>query len=93
MSSVYLLRCQMGYLQIDTGYDRDYSAYRRGLDKAGIALGEVKILVLTQYDNTEYIYRFLKAGASGYVLKKAVGSDLVNAGTPSGTGIGARESR
>jgi DNA-binding NarL/FixJ family response regulator len=38
-----------------------------------------KILVLTQYDNTEYIYRFLKAGAVGYVLKKAVGSDLVAA--------------
>ena len=40
---------------------------------------ESKILVLTQYDNTEYIYRFLKAGAAGYLLKKAVGSDLVSA--------------
>ncbi len=38
-----------------------------------------KILVLTQYDDSEYIYRFLKAGAVGYVLKKAVGSDLVSA--------------
>jgi DNA-binding NarL/FixJ family response regulator len=38
-----------------------------------------KILVLTQYDNTEYIYRFLKAGAAGYVLKKAVGVELVAA--------------
>ena len=38
-----------------------------------------KILVLTQYDDSEYIYRFLKAGATGYVLKKAVGSDLVAA--------------
>ncbi|MFC1987558.1 response regulator [Chloroflexota bacterium] len=38
-----------------------------------------KILVLTQYDNTEYIYRFLKMGVAGYVLKKAVGSDLVSA--------------
>lgn len=38
-----------------------------------------KILVLTQYDDTEYIYRFLKAGVAGYVLKKAVGSDLVSA--------------
>lgn len=38
-----------------------------------------KVLVLTQYDDTEYIYRFLKAGAVGYVLKKAVGSDLVSA--------------
>ena len=40
---------------------------------------ESKVLVLTQYDNSEYIYRFLKAGASGYVLKKTVGSDLVSA--------------
>ncbi|MFC2021861.1 radical SAM protein [Chloroflexota bacterium] len=38
-----------------------------------------KVLVLTQYDDSEYIYRFLKAGAAGYVLKKAVGTDLVSA--------------
>jgi len=39
----------------------------------------VKILVLTQYDDKEYISRFLKAGVSGYLLKRAVGSDLVSA--------------
>ena len=39
----------------------------------------VKIIVLTQYDDREYISRFLKAGVSGYMLKKAVGSDLLNA--------------
>ncbi len=39
----------------------------------------VKILVLTQYDDKEYILRFLKAGVSGYLLKKAVGSDLISA--------------
>jgi DNA-binding NarL/FixJ family response regulator len=39
----------------------------------------IKILVLTQYDDKEYISRFLKAGVSGYLLKKAVGSDLVSA--------------
>lgn len=38
-----------------------------------------KVLVLTQYDNKEYIFRFLKAGAAGYVLKKAVGSELISA--------------
>lgn len=38
-----------------------------------------KILVLTQYDDKEYISRFLKAGVSGYLLKKAVGSDLITA--------------
>ncbi len=40
---------------------------------------EVKILVLTQYDNREYLYRFLKAGVSGYVLKRAAGTELVAA--------------
>ena len=39
----------------------------------------VKVIVLTQYDDREYISRFLKAGVSGYLLKKAVGSELVNA--------------
>ncbi len=40
---------------------------------------EIKIIVLTQYDDREYISRFLKAGVSGYLLKKAVGSELINA--------------
>ncbi len=40
---------------------------------------EIKILVLTQYEDREYIARFLKAGVSGYLLKKAVGSDLIAA--------------
>ena len=34
---------------------------------------QAKILVLTQYEDREYIRRFLKAGVSGYVLKKAAG--------------------
>jgi len=38
-----------------------------------------KILVLTQYEDKEYIKRFLRAGASGYMLKKAVGLDLITA--------------
>jgi two-component system response regulator NreC len=40
---------------------------------------EIKVLVLTQYEDREYISRFLKAGVSGYLLKKAVGSDLITA--------------
>lgn len=38
-----------------------------------------KIIVLTQYGEPEYVRRFLKAGVSGYVLKKAAGADLVAA--------------
>lgn len=40
---------------------------------------DVKVLVITQYDNKEYIYRFLKAGVSGYVLKKAASTELISA--------------
>ncbi|MBI4824623.1 MAG: response regulator transcription factor [Nitrospirae bacterium] len=40
---------------------------------------DIKILVLSQYDDKEYVSRFLKAGVSGYILKRAVGSDLITA--------------
>ena len=37
---------------------------------------DVKILVLTQYEDREYIRRFLQAGVSGYILKKSAGTEL-----------------
>lgn len=40
---------------------------------------ELKILILTQHDNREYLYRFLRAGVSGYVLKRAAGTELAAA--------------
>jgi two-component system, NarL family, response regulator NreC len=40
---------------------------------------ETKILILTQYSNKEYVLPLLRAGASGYVLKQAVDTDLVTA--------------
>lgn len=43
------------------------------------AVPHTKVLVLTQYDNKEYVHRFLKAGAVGYVLKKAAGAELAGA--------------
>lgn len=40
---------------------------------------QVRILILTQYDNREYVLPLLRAGASGYVLKQAADTDLVRA--------------
>lgn len=37
---------------------------------------DVRVLVLTQYEDPEYVRRFLKAGVSGYVLKRSAGSEL-----------------
>lgn len=40
---------------------------------------ESRVLILTQYDNREYVIPILKAGATGYVLKQAAATDLVAA--------------
>jgi len=40
---------------------------------------ETKILVLTQYEDREYVTRFLKVGAAGYVLKNSAGAELASA--------------
>ena len=42
-------------------------------------LPNIRVLVLTQYDNKEYVLRFLRAGAAGYVVKKAVATELLSA--------------
>ncbi|MBU2534921.1 MAG: response regulator transcription factor [Chloroflexota bacterium] len=40
---------------------------------------KVKVIILTQHDNKEYILSTIKVGAAGYIPKKALGSDLVSA--------------
>ncbi len=40
---------------------------------------EVRVLVLTAYDEDQYIFSLLQAGASGYLLKSAPVSELVKA--------------
>lgn len=39
----------------------------------------LRILMLTMYDNEQYFFEALKAGASGYVLKSVADRDLVEA--------------
>jgi two-component system response regulator NreC len=38
---------------------------------------EVQVLALTMHDNEEYLFQILKAGGSGYVVKKAAVSELI----------------
>ena len=42
-------------------------------------LPKVKVIILTQYDNKEYILSAIKSGFPGYVPKRALGSELVSA--------------
>ncbi len=39
----------------------------------------IKIIILTQYENREYIRRALRIGARGYLLKRSVAEDLKDA--------------
>ena len=60
MSHVYLLPCEGGYLQIDTGYQHDYPIYLKGLTKAGIALESMRYLLLTHHhdDHAGFLNEF-----------------------------------
>jgi DNA-binding NarL/FixJ family response regulator len=40
---------------------------------------DVRILMLSMYDNEQYLFESLKAGASGYVLKSVADRDLLEA--------------
>jgi DNA-binding NarL/FixJ family response regulator len=40
---------------------------------------DCRVLVLTQYDEREYILSILKAGADGYILKRSASAELVRA--------------
>lgn len=40
---------------------------------------KVKILLLTQHDNREYILSGIKAGGDGYIPKKAMGKEFISA--------------
>jgi DNA-binding NarL/FixJ family response regulator len=40
---------------------------------------DIKILILSQYDDAEYVRRLINAGISGYILKHALVTELVSA--------------
>lgn len=47
--------------------------------RAKEAWPEVNVLALTMHEDENYVFQLLKAGASGYVLKRAAAQDLVQA--------------
>lgn len=49
MSTIYLLPCRGGYLQVDGAYEHDYPVYRRCLAGMGIDIHAIKFLLLTHH--------------------------------------------
>jgi glyoxylase-like metal-dependent hydrolase (beta-lactamase superfamily II) len=62
MSHIYLIPCQGGYLQVDTGYEHDYPLYRRNLAKAGIPIESIRYLLLTHHhdDHVGFLNEFTR---------------------------------
>ncbi|WP_433733561.1 response regulator [Nocardia sp. CA-129566] len=50
-----------------------------GVEAAGILRARTKVLMLTTFDDDDYIVRALRAGASGYLLKDLPAADLAQA--------------
>ncbi len=40
---------------------------------------ETRVLILSQYEDAQYVIPLLRAGAAGYILKDALGTDLLSA--------------
>jgi len=53
-----------------------------GIDAAGViqeAIPETGIVILSIHSDLEHIFRSLKAGAQGYVIKESAGSEVISA--------------
>jgi glyoxylase-like metal-dependent hydrolase (beta-lactamase superfamily II) len=48
-TNCYLLKCAEGYLLLDTGFPNSYPIFLRELEKSGIALSQIKYLLLTHH--------------------------------------------
>lgn len=71
------LRCRPTLVLMDVGM-REVN----GIELAARLLADhpgLRVLMLSMYDNPEYVQRALQAGASGYVLKDAPASEIVSA--------------
>lgn len=71
------LRCRPTLVLMDVGM-RELN----GIALAGRLLADhpgLRVLMLSMYDNPEYVQRALQTGASGYVLKDAPASEIVSA--------------
>ncbi len=75
-TTVYLIPCKGGYVQIDTGYASGYERFRSRSGKTGIDPSQIKYLFLTHHhdDHAGFSAQLVRdSGAAIIVHEKAVG--------------------
>lgn len=89
-STVYLLPCGNGYLQIDTGYEWDYPAYCKQLDRWGIDLQKIKYLLLTHHhdDHAGFLNELTRAAPVRIIAHKEAVALLKNGANDKSRGGG-----
>jgi glyoxylase-like metal-dependent hydrolase (beta-lactamase superfamily II) len=73
-TTVYLLECDTGFLQIDTGTHSQYNQYLKKLENKGISVSDISYLLLTHhhYDHAGFASELQKLGTHLIVHKNAV---------------------
>lgn len=73
-TTVYLLECDTGFLQIDTGTSSQYNQYLKKLENKGISVSDISYLLLTHhhYDHAGFASELQKLGTHIIVHKNAV---------------------
>lgn len=89
ITNIYLIPCDGGYLQIDTGYGKSYQSYKNLLSMVGVHLREIKYLFLTHHhdDHAGFISELTRetdlkiiAHEKGSSLLKTGENDKTNGG-------------
>ena len=88
----YLLEGANGFLQVDTGYAADYDAYRRFLEKRGIAPVDIRYLLLTHHhdDHAGYLNALSRDNPDIRIIAHERSRDLLRQGrndTSNGGGL------
>ncbi|GAA3367992.1 response regulator transcription factor [Streptomyces sannanensis] len=82
LARVPAARPQVAVLDVRLGGDRDGAGDHQGVEvcrELRASMPELACLMLTSFDDDEALFGAIMAGASGYVLKRIGGSELITA--------------
>jgi glyoxylase-like metal-dependent hydrolase (beta-lactamase superfamily II) len=81
MFNSYLIQCDVGYLLIDTSYEKDYQKFIQALDKLGVKTSDIKYILLTHHhDDHVGLASQLVEESGAAIVAHEKGIDLLKGG-------------